>query len=163
MHGSKKAVFYVHDQGSDVPGPETVQLGLFYDVKNLTMAISLWNDRKYASTFKFVFFRSRFRYYLYILAFEGCNHISSASIDITAVVDISGSMEGDKLNLVKESLKFVVGQLADSDSLGIVTYGKFPKSEISAEISASHISRTGLIASFQLRSRGVPSSLAAQA
>ncbi|XP_062523654.1 uncharacterized protein LOC134198303 isoform X2 [Corticium candelabrum] len=45
-----------------------------------------------------------------------------ASIDLVAVVDKSGSMSGEKISLVRETLHFVVDQLKDTDRLGIVSY-----------------------------------------
>lgn len=46
-----------------------------------------------------------------------------APIDLVCVLDVSGSMAGDNIRLVKESMKFVVNQLGDEDRLGIVTFG----------------------------------------
>eukprot|EP00164_Ancoracysta_twista_P000122 GFYU01000178.1.p1 GENE.GFYU01000178.1~~GFYU01000178.1.p1 ORF type:complete len:554 (+),score=227.01 GFYU01000178.1:55-1662(+) len=43
-------------------------------------------------------------------------------MEICAVIDRSGSMSGDKLTLVKETLEFVVGQLKPTDALSIVTF-----------------------------------------
>eukprot|EP01124_Arcella_intermedia_P016757 TRINITY_DN23366_c0_g1_i1.p1 TRINITY_DN23366_c0_g1~~TRINITY_DN23366_c0_g1_i1.p1 ORF type:complete len:451 (-),score=103.01 TRINITY_DN23366_c0_g1_i1:34-1386(-) len=45
-----------------------------------------------------------------------------APIQIVAVIDRSGSMQGDKIELVKETLKFVAKQLHDKDNLSIVIY-----------------------------------------
>eukprot|EP00795_Rhopilema_esculentum_P005872 gene5872-11198_t len=47
---------------------------------------------------------------------------SRAPIDIVAVIDKSGSMSGTKLQLVKTTMEFVVGQLKSDDRLSIVTY-----------------------------------------
>lgn len=44
------------------------------------------------------------------------------SIDLVAVVDRSGSMEGKKMNTVKNTLGFIVTQLTENDSFGIVTF-----------------------------------------
>jgi len=43
-------------------------------------------------------------------------------IDIVAVIDRSGSMQGGKLELVKKTLEFVVSQLNEKDRLGLITY-----------------------------------------
>lgn len=43
-------------------------------------------------------------------------------ISVSAVIDISGSMQGAKLNLVKQSLEFMVTQLSPKDSFGIITF-----------------------------------------
>lgn len=45
-----------------------------------------------------------------------------AAIDIVAVIDKSGSMEGEKLNLVKTMLNHMVDTMEPSDQLSIVTY-----------------------------------------
>jgi len=45
-----------------------------------------------------------------------------ASIDIVAVIDKSGSMQGEKIKLVKDTLNFLLQQLRASDRLSIVTY-----------------------------------------
>jgi len=47
---------------------------------------------------------------------------SRAPIDLVAVIDRSGSMAGQKLNLVKETLKFMLQQLKPQDSLSLITY-----------------------------------------
>eukprot|EP00761_Pharyngomonas_kirbyi_P011881 gb/GECH01011907.1/.p1 GENE.gb/GECH01011907.1/~~gb/GECH01011907.1/.p1 ORF type:complete len:529 (+),score=177.35 gb/GECH01011907.1/:1-1587(+) len=47
---------------------------------------------------------------------------SRSSVDIVAVVDRSGSMDGEKLNLVKRTLQFMVRELKSQDRLGIVTF-----------------------------------------
>ncbi|XP_003383100.1 PREDICTED: uncharacterized protein LOC100635885 [Amphimedon queenslandica] len=47
---------------------------------------------------------------------------SRAPVDIVAVIDKSGSMHGEKLDLVKETLEFVIDQLKDTDRLSVVTY-----------------------------------------
>eukprot|EP01119_Soliformovum_irregulare_P023282 TRINITY_DN8112_c0_g1_i3.p1 TRINITY_DN8112_c0_g1~~TRINITY_DN8112_c0_g1_i3.p1 ORF type:complete len:459 (+),score=96.12 TRINITY_DN8112_c0_g1_i3:85-1377(+) len=45
-----------------------------------------------------------------------------APLDVIAVIDESGSMGGEKINLCKETLEFVIQQLEESDRLGIVSY-----------------------------------------
>jgi len=47
---------------------------------------------------------------------------SRASIDLVAVIDRSGSMEGEKIRLVQETLRFMIDQLKASDSLALVLY-----------------------------------------
>ncbi|CAB3982076.1 Hypothetical predicted protein [Paramuricea clavata] len=44
------------------------------------------------------------------------------TLDIVAVIDRSGSMKGEKLFLVKKSLKFLVQNLLEKDRLSVVTY-----------------------------------------
>jgi Mg-chelatase subunit ChlD len=47
---------------------------------------------------------------------------SRAPINIVCVIDKSGSMAGNKMNLVKETLKFMVEQLKSEDQLAIVAF-----------------------------------------
>jgi uncharacterized protein YegL len=44
------------------------------------------------------------------------------TLDLVAVVDISGSMAGSKLNLCKETLRFLINNLSANDRLSVVTY-----------------------------------------
>jgi len=53
---------------------------------------------------------------------EDENEEKRPPIDLVAVIDKSGSMEGKKLNLVKTTLEFVLTQLKQCDRLSIVTY-----------------------------------------
>ncbi|KAL0479465.1 secreted protein with Ig-like and vWFA domains, partial [Acrasis kona] len=48
--------------------------------------------------------------------------VDRAPIDITCVIDRSGSMGGDKIALVRETLSFVVDQLMESDRLSLVIF-----------------------------------------
>eukprot|EP00731_Ephydatia_muelleri_P001021 Em0001g1021a len=43
-------------------------------------------------------------------------------IDVVAVIDVSGSMAGVKIELVKKTLLFVIGQLKECDRFSLVTY-----------------------------------------
>lgn len=52
-----------------------------------------------------------------------------APIDLVCVIDRSGSMEGEKLNLVKASLSFMVEQLQNGDKLSLVTFDTQVKTE----------------------------------
>ncbi|KAH7038097.1 Pleckstrin homology domain-containing protein [Microdochium trichocladiopsis] len=44
-------------------------------------------------------------------------------IDVVVVVPISSSMQGVKINLVKDALKFMVSTLGERDRMGLVTFG----------------------------------------
>lgn len=44
-------------------------------------------------------------------------------IDVVVVVPISSSMQGVKINLVRDALKFMVGNLGERDRMGLVTFG----------------------------------------
>ena len=50
------------------------------------------------------------------------NTINRPSIDLICVVDISGSMYGHKLDLVKQTLKYIISILKDSDRLALITF-----------------------------------------
>jgi Mg-chelatase subunit ChlD len=50
-------------------------------------------------------------------------HDSRKSVDIVCVIDKSGSMSGEPMKLVKETLMFMVSQLKDGDKLSVVTFG----------------------------------------
>jgi len=45
-----------------------------------------------------------------------------APLDIIAVIDRSGSMSGEKINLCKETMKFVISQLDSGDKLALIDY-----------------------------------------
>lgn len=44
------------------------------------------------------------------------------NLKISAVIDVSGSMNGEKLDLAKESLAFMVQELGDNDEFGVVAF-----------------------------------------
>ena len=43
-------------------------------------------------------------------------------VDLICIVDVSGSMEGSKMNLVKESLEYLVDLMNDDDSFALITF-----------------------------------------
>ena len=43
-------------------------------------------------------------------------------VDLIFVVDISGSMGGDRINLVKESLKYMVDLMTEEDNMSLVIF-----------------------------------------
>ena len=45
-----------------------------------------------------------------------------AGLDLIIMIDVSGSMSGEKIKLVKETLNFIVDQLTDFDRLGLTTF-----------------------------------------
>lgn len=47
---------------------------------------------------------------------------SHVPIDLVCVVDQSGSMAGEKMNLLKETLIYITEQMNDLDRLGIVSF-----------------------------------------
>lgn len=44
------------------------------------------------------------------------------SVDLICVIDVSGSMNGEKIELVKETMKFLIETLTPSDRLSIITF-----------------------------------------
>jgi len=51
-----------------------------------------------------------------------CEITHRAAIDLVTVIDRSGSMDGDKLKLVLQTLSFIIRQLLSKDKLAVVTY-----------------------------------------
>lgn len=47
---------------------------------------------------------------------------SRTSVDLICVIDVSGSMQGSKLNLVKDTMKVLIEILTPSDRLSIITF-----------------------------------------
>lgn len=75
-----------------------------------------------------------------LLVSPDIGHAGEESIpkDIVFVVDRSGSMSGEKINQVRESLKFVIERLNDHDRFNVITYStnveKFrPELELASE------------------------------
>lgn len=73
--------------------------------------------------------------------FELNGRMSRAPIDLVAVVDRSGSMKGEKMALVIETIRFVTKQLKERDRFSLVTYDTnvtvdLPLREMSAEARA---------------------------
>eukprot|EP01080_Neovahlkampfia_damariscottae_P003093 gene3093-5263_t len=62
-----------------------------------------------------------------------------AAIDLVCVIDKSGSMEGEKLKLVKSSLNFMVEQLNSNDKLSIITFDTF----VSTDLEICSMDETG--------------------
>ena len=47
-----------------------------------------------------------------------------SSVDLLCVIDVSGSMGGQKIELVKESLKTLLGMMDSSDRLGLILFNQ---------------------------------------
>lgn len=45
-----------------------------------------------------------------------------SNVDLICVLDVSGSMSGQKIQLLKETMKFLVETLTPSDRLCIITF-----------------------------------------
>lgn len=48
-------------------------------------------------------------------------------INLSCIVDNSGSMSGEPMQLVRNTLEFVISKMRDSDSLGIVQFSSWAK------------------------------------
>jgi len=44
------------------------------------------------------------------------------SVDLICVIDVSGSMSGEKIELVRETLRFLIETLTPSDRLSLITF-----------------------------------------
>ena len=44
------------------------------------------------------------------------------NVDLVCVIDVSGSMAGEKLRLVKKSLDYVIDQLGKGDRISLITF-----------------------------------------
>ncbi|MEU6247408.1 von Willebrand factor type A domain-containing protein [Glycomyces sp. NPDC047010] len=49
-------------------------------------------------------------------------HAERADVNLTFVIDVSGSMEGDRIAIVRDSLHMLVDELRPDDAVAIVTY-----------------------------------------
>mmetsp|Transcript_72953 Transcript_72953/g.156226 ORF Transcript_72953/g.156226 Transcript_72953/m.156226 type:complete len:549 (-) Transcript_72953:130-1776(-) len=49
------------------------------------------------------------------------------AMDLICVLDVSGSMRGDKLRQVQDAVRFVIDQALPTDRLGLVTFNSFAK------------------------------------
>lgn len=47
---------------------------------------------------------------------------SRTSVDLICVIDVSGSMDGEKISLVKDTMKYLIETLTPSDRLSIITF-----------------------------------------
>ncbi|KAF2270323.1 von Willebrand and RING finger domain-containing protein [Lojkania enalia] len=54
------------------------------------------------------------------LRFSGAIHVP---LDIVIVIPVSSSMQGLKINLLRDTLKFLVSNLGERDRMGLVTFG----------------------------------------
>jgi Mg-chelatase subunit ChlD len=58
------------------------------------------------------------------------NELARAPVDIIVVLDVSGSMNGSKLELCKTTLSLLLRELSSSDRFGLVSFGSDAKLEI---------------------------------
>jgi uncharacterized protein YegL len=63
---------------------------------------------------------------------DGAPHGQPLPVNFVFVVDTSGSMTGDKLDIVKESIRQLYDQLRDDDILGIVSFNTNVRTELRA-------------------------------
>lgn len=96
---------------------------------------------------------TEFSHVITIKAPEAIADADRAPVSLTAVLDRSGSMSGSKIDLLKRSTEFLVDQLQDGDSIGVVSYA----SDVSEDVpltpvtAASKESVQRSIASIQAR------------
>jgi len=64
---------------------------------------------------------------------------SRAPINLIAVMDRSGSMEGEKIRLVKETLNFVITQLRNGDTFSLVTF----ESDVETNLAVTKMNTEG--------------------
>lgn len=50
---------------------------------------------------------------------------AKSNVDLICVIDVSGSMNGEKIQLVKDTMKFLIETLTASDRLSIITFSDF--------------------------------------
>ncbi|CAD8117925.1 unnamed protein product [Paramecium sonneborni] len=62
---------------------------------------------------------------LQVQAIKSQQKHAKANIDLICVVDVSGSMEGQKINLVKDSLRYIQKILSPNDRISLVTFGTY--------------------------------------
>ncbi|XP_023002816.1 uncharacterized protein LOC111496567 [Cucurbita maxima] len=55
------------------------------------------------------------------------SHLCHAPIDLVAVLDVSGSMTGAKLTMLKRAMRLVISSLGSSDRLAVVAFSATPK------------------------------------
>ncbi|OMJ82995.1 hypothetical protein SteCoe_16209 [Stentor coeruleus] len=53
------------------------------------------------------------------------NETKRSGVDIICVIDVSGSMNGDKIELVQKTLEFMITQMASDDRVSIVSFNNF--------------------------------------
>ena len=49
----------------------------------------------------------------------------SSNVELICVIDVSGSMEGEKIKLVKQSLKLLLEMMGENDKLGLVLFNHY--------------------------------------
>jgi len=68
-----------------------------------------------------------------------CELSHRAPIDLVTVIDRSGSMSGEKLKLVLQTLAFVIRQLQSKDKLSVVTYDD----HVAVTLNLTHMTQDG--------------------
>lgn len=77
--------------------------------------------------------------YFLLLVSPAQGEIAPVPKDIVFVVDVSGSMDGEKLQQAKQSLKYAIGKLSPQDRVAVVAF-----SDTVTEFSAQLVSGDGL-------------------
>eukprot|EP00210_Caulerpa_lentillifera_P004753 g4537.t1 len=76
-----------------------------------------------------------------------------APLRVSAALDRSSSMSGRKLNLLKNTMNFVLRQVEETDKLGIVSYGTTVTEELVLKASDTASKRSGAAALQNIRAR----------
>ena len=50
-----------------------------------------------------------------------------SDVDLICILDVSGSMSGNKIQLAKESLKILVNFMTEKDNLALITFSDYPE------------------------------------
>lgn len=69
---------------------------------------------------------------------QDCQRIS---IDLVLVIDVSGSMNGKKIELVKKTMHFLLTQLQVNDRLSIITFNNSAIKSVDLQIPAHQASK----------------------
>ena len=48
-------------------------------------------------------------------------------VDLICIVDVSGSMSGNKIQLVKKSLTFLLNKMTDKDKIALISFSSYTK------------------------------------
>jgi uncharacterized protein YegL len=76
---------------------------------------------------------------------SGVGVVRNVAVDLIAVLDVSGSMIGEKMQLMKDSMHYLVEQLTPSDRISIVSFSSSAK-RITPLISATTENKANIIA-----------------
>ncbi|CAA2974364.1 Anaphase-promoting complex (APC), subunit 11 [Olea europaea subsp. europaea] len=85
---------------------------------------------------------------------SGINQTSRAPVDLVSVLDVSGSMAGSKLALLKRAVGFVIQNLGPSDRLSVIAFSSTARRLFALRRMTNNGKREALQAVNSLRSNG---------